>query len=157
MGVVYVEGKNVTLDDEIINAGIETIKAALSVDFPDVENADIQIERPATAGAPTRATVVKRGTGLGQDDEPQLSHAHADVLRVLMGAPEYVNPAIALSVRVMRAETAGDTEFLDRAIRSGEVERAVAAGEREGHAVQKALAACGRGVPVASKSVPVGF
>ena len=65
MGLIKIEGKDVSIDDDIINAGIPAIKAALSVDFPDVENADIQIVTPARAGAPRTASVVKRGTGKG--------------------------------------------------------------------------------------------
>jgi hypothetical protein len=65
MGKVLIEGKEVALDDSIINAGITAVKAALSVDFPDVENADVQIVTPARVGAPRTATVVKRGTGKG--------------------------------------------------------------------------------------------
>lgn len=65
MGMVKIEGKEISLDDGIISAGIPAIKAALSVDFPDVENADIEIVNPTRAGAPRTATVVKRGTGKG--------------------------------------------------------------------------------------------
>lgn len=65
MGLIKIEGKEISLDDAIINAGIPAIRAALSVDFPDVENADIRIVTPARAGAPKVATVVKRGTGKG--------------------------------------------------------------------------------------------
>lgn len=65
MGLVRIEGKEISLPDEIINAGIPAIKAALSVDFPDVENADVRIVTPTKAGAPRTATVVKRGTGKG--------------------------------------------------------------------------------------------
>jgi hypothetical protein len=152
MGVVKIEGKPITLDDAIIDAGIPAIKAALSVDFPDVENADIQIERPTRAGAPLTASVVKRGTGKGS-----LSLAHRDVLAVLDAAPEYINPAIALSVEVLRREAAGDTQFFDEAMRRGDVERAEAAGEREGRAVMHALAVCSGCQPEASEEVPVGF
>jgi hypothetical protein len=66
MGLVRIEGKEISLDDAIIDAGIPAIKAALSVDFPDVENADIDIVRPTRAGAPKTASVVKRGTGKGK-------------------------------------------------------------------------------------------
>jgi hypothetical protein len=65
MGLVRIEGKEISLDDQIIDAGIPAIRAALSVDFPDVENADIDIVKPVRAGAPKAATVVKRGTGKG--------------------------------------------------------------------------------------------
>jgi hypothetical protein len=155
MGVVRIEGKPVTLPDEIINAGVPAIRMALSPDFPDVENADIQIERPARVGAPVTATVVKRGTGKGQVDS--LSFAQRDVLAILEAAPEYINPAIVLSVEVLRREAQGDTRFFDDAVRSGRVERAEAAGEREGRAVQQALTVCSGCQPEASAEVPDGF
>jgi len=68
MGVIKIEGKSVTLDDAIIDAGIPAIKAALSVDFPDVENADIEIIGSRAPGVVRSATVVKRGTGKGNDE-----------------------------------------------------------------------------------------
>ncbi len=80
-----------------------------------------------------------------------------DVLKALVNAPEHINPAIALAVELQRAETAGDKAAIDQAIRSGAVEKAVIAGEREGNAVVGALAACGRAAPIASQTVPVGF
>jgi hypothetical protein len=155
MGVVGIEGKPITLDDAIIDAGIPAIKAALSVDFPDVENAEITIERPTRAGAPVTASVVKRGTGKGQ--EGTLSLAQRDVLAILDAAPEYINPAIAFAVEVLQHELAGDTKFFDEAMRSGKVERMEAAGEREGRAVMHALMVCGGCQPQASEEVPVGF
>jgi len=128
------------------------VKAALSVDFPDVENADIQIERPKAAGAPATATVIKRGTGKGNS-----SLALAEVLRALDSAPEYINPAIALSVEILRREAAGDTSFFEEALLRGDVERADAEGEREGRAVAKALEVLYGCTPIASETVPVGF
>lgn len=63
-GIVRIEGKEISLDQQIIDAGIPAIKAVLSADFPDVENADVEILTPG-GGAPKVATVVKRGTGKG--------------------------------------------------------------------------------------------
>ena len=68
MGVVNVEGKTVTLDDEIIGAGTEAIRAALSVNFPDIENARITVDSPGRAPAiitSRSATVVKSATPKG--------------------------------------------------------------------------------------------
>jgi hypothetical protein len=155
MAVVKIEGKPITLDDAIIDAGDAAIRAALSVDFPDVENAEIEIERPTRAGHPATATVVKRGTGKGQGDS--LGLAQREVLRVLDLSPEYINPAIALSVETLRREAAGDTKFFNEALRRGDVERADAAGEREGRAVTKALEVCSGCQPMPSETVPVGF
>ncbi len=65
MGLVRIEGKEISLDDSIIDAGIPAVKAALSVDFPDVENADVEIVGQRAPGVVRSATVVKRGTGKG--------------------------------------------------------------------------------------------
>jgi PRTRC genetic system ThiF family protein len=46
MGMISIEGKSVSLPDSIIEAGDVAIRAALSVDFPDVENAQITINKP---------------------------------------------------------------------------------------------------------------
>ena len=57
MGVIKIEGKSVTLDDAIIDAGIPAIRAALSVDFPDVENAEIEVIGSRAPGVVRSATV----------------------------------------------------------------------------------------------------
>lgn len=79
------------------------------------------------------------------------------VIVALLNAPEYINPAIALATRLQQAEASGDTAAVDAAIKSGEVQRAIEEGEREGGAIQRALAMCGHSYPQPSKEVPVGF
>lgn len=79
------------------------------------------------------------------------------VIDALTNAPEHVNPAIALAVELQQAETRGDKDALDQAVKSGAIEQAIIAGEREGNDVMRALAACGHAPPVASSTVPVGF
>jgi len=78
-------------------------------------------------------------------------------VELLSAAPEYINPAILLAAEAMRAEQQGDTEFLERAARTGAVERAIAEGFREGKAVIGALTAMGHAIPQSSKEVPIGF
>lgn len=80
-----------------------------------------------------------------------------EVLQSLIDSPEYVNPAIALALECQANETRGDQEAIERAIRSGAMERAIDEGEREGLAVMRSLASCGHSPPVASKKVPIGF
>lgn len=152
VGTVTVEGKSVTLDQEIIDAGVEAVRAALSVDFPDIENASIEIEQKPGSTVRT-AQVVKRGMGKGAG----LSPAQEYVVGVLLRAPEYVNPACALAAEVLAAEAAGNLAACDRALSSGRLVRAVEEGGREGRAVMRALAAIGRGVPQPSREVPEGF
>jgi hypothetical protein len=68
MGLVHVGDKSITVPDEIIGAGVEAIRMALAVDIPDIENADITIDKPAAAAVVTErksATVVKRATPKG--------------------------------------------------------------------------------------------
>lgn len=86
-----------------------------------------------------------------------LSHAQREIVATLERAPEHVNPAIRLAVRLQQAEAAGDTEAFTRALRSGEVERAVEEGEREGMFVRRAFESCYGVGPVPSKEVPEGF
>jgi hypothetical protein len=81
----------------------------------------------------------------------------SDFITALQGAPEYVNPAIALAAEAYQAEARGDVDFIDRAVMSGELERAVMEGEREGQRVVELLKAMGLVVPCSSKTVPVGF
>jgi hypothetical protein len=84
-------------------------------------------------------------------------NAQRAVIDSLLAAPEYVNPAIALALECMADETRGDQEGIERAIRSGAMERAIADGEREGTAVIKSLLSCSEAPPVASRKVPAGF
>ena len=67
MGVVHVGEKPITLPDEIIDAGEEAIRAALAVEIPDIENAEITIDRPEAPAIVTSrsATVVRKATPKG--------------------------------------------------------------------------------------------
>jgi len=70
MAVIHVGEKPITLPDEIVDAGEEAIRAALAVEIPDIENAEITIAKAAAAGAPAvvtsrSATVVKKSTPKG--------------------------------------------------------------------------------------------
>jgi hypothetical protein len=139
----------VTLPDDVVNAGHQAIRAVLSANgFPAVENADIQIEG-GKKGAPAIVSVSPRSTGKGA--------APNGFIERLAAAAEYVNPAIKLAAEAYRAEAEGDAEFLDRAIRTGEVEVAVLEGTREGSRVVRGLISLGHAVPRSSKDVPVGF
>lgn len=59
MAIIKIEGKSVTVPDEIVGAGKEAIRAALSVDFPGVANSQIEIVKSDKPGAPTVVTVSK--------------------------------------------------------------------------------------------------
>lgn len=67
MGLVRVGDKEITVPDSIIDAGVEAVRMALAVDIPDIENADITIEKPSSPAVVTsrKATVVKRATPKG--------------------------------------------------------------------------------------------
>jgi hypothetical protein len=80
-----------------------------------------------------------------------------EVIDALRAAPEFVNPAIALAVRLQQAEALGEAATVEQSIKSGEAERAIEAGELEGRAVQRTLMNCGHSYPQPSKEVPVGF
>jgi len=81
----------------------------------------------------------------------------AAFIESLIAAPNYINPAIDIASQSMAAESQGDLEFLERAVRTGAVERAIAEGAREGKACAIALGSLGRAIPQTSKTVPVGF
>jgi hypothetical protein len=81
----------------------------------------------------------------------------AAFIEKLVGAPEYVNPAIKLAAESIVAESQGDVEFLERAVRNGQVESAIVEGAKEGGQVAIALGAFGKAIPQASIKVPEGF
>jgi hypothetical protein len=148
MATIKIEGKEVTLPDDVVKAGEGAIRAVLAANgFPAVEGAHIEIEG-GKGGAPAIVKVSPRAPGKG---------SVADFVTALASAPEHINPAIELAARVWQAEAQGDSDLLDRAVRSGEVERAIMDGEREGKAVLKALAEMGHVTPCGSKKVPLGF
>ena len=150
MATIKIEGKEVTLPDDVVKAGEDAIRAVLAANgFPAVEGAHIEIEG-GKGGAPAIVKVSPRAPGKGSGE-------YADFLNGLAEAPEHINPAIELAARVWQAEALGDSDVLERAVRSGEVERAIADGEREGRMVIKALAEMGHVTPCSSKKVPIGF
>jgi hypothetical protein len=59
MGRIRVGDKELTIDDQIISAGESAIKAALSVDFRDVENLQIQV----LEYEPGKVCLLPRGCG----------------------------------------------------------------------------------------------
>lgn len=147
--VFTIEGKPVPISRDVVNAGKDAVKAVLVASgFPAAAVADIQMPNERT-GAP--AVVSPRSTGKGGD----LAREH--FITTLLAAPPYVNPAIALAAECLRAEGQGDEEFVERAHRTGALERAVHEGMREGRGVEKALQTLGRVAPCPSRTVPVGF
>jgi len=163
MATVQIEGKNVTLPDDVVKAGPDAIRAVLASNgFPGVEKAEIKIVG-GKEGAPAIVKVSPRAQDKGADLELRSaecgvrSRGTEDFIDALASAPEYVNPAIALAAEAFQAEAQGDVDFIERVVRSGQLERAVAEGEREGAEVMRLLAEMGHVVPGSSKTVPVGF
>ncbi|MGH9759845.1 MAG: hypothetical protein ACREDR_15945 [Blastocatellia bacterium] len=154
MAVVHIEGKTVTLPDEVVNAGDAAIRRVLEANgFPAVENAEITVEGPKAPGAPAIVSVRPRAVPKGFPSRGDYSH----FIQKLAEAPEYKNPAISLANEVQRADLEGDPDFFERAARSGQVERAIVEGDREGNAVSKGLFILGHALPQAALKVPVGF
>jgi hypothetical protein len=161
MAIVKVEGKEVTLPDDVVKAGKAAIKALLAVNgFPAIENAHIEIAGGEN-GAPAIVNVTPRSTGKGGVVliAPDISapSPYDSFLQALVNAPAYVNPAIALAAQIERAERDGDTQFVEQVIKSSRLERAVLEGLDEGTAVRNALSTLCRAKPEYSKTVPVGF
>jgi hypothetical protein len=66
MGIVKIEGKEVTLDDDVIRAGEEAVRQVLSASgFPAASVAKVKIDKPSKPGAPSIVTVSPRSTGKG--------------------------------------------------------------------------------------------
>ena len=65
MATVKIEGKNITLPDEVVKAGKQAIIAVLVANgFPNADKADIQIEG-GKGGAPAIVKVAPRSPGKG--------------------------------------------------------------------------------------------
>lgn len=159
MAIVRIDGKEVTMSEDVVRMGKEAVIPMLEANgFPHARNAEIEIVGAEKPGAPSIVNVrpreARKGSGGACDliDDPG-----AAFLAALDEAQEYINPAVAMAAQAMQAESQGDTEFLERLMRTGEVERVVEAGEREGTQVARMLGDLGHAVPQASKFVPVGF
>lgn len=153
MAVLIIDGKDMPFPDDIAEKGVEPCRDVLVASgYPGAAVAHIEIKGGGASGAPLVITATKRPMGkaapAGQYDE---------FLETIMHAREYVNPAIALAHQVEIAERDGDSEFFERIVRSGQLERAVSEGGREGKDVQLALQALGHATPISSKMIPVGF
>lgn len=167
MPIVKIEGKEITLPEDVVKAGVQAIRAVLAANgFPAIENAHIEIEGASAPGAPAIVNVTPRSTGKGSPDSggpvpggPDVASAspYDGFFQALSSARDYVNPAIALASRIERAESDGDTELAEQVLRSGQLERAVLEGADEGKRVWQALALFGHTVPISSKTVPEGF
>jgi hypothetical protein len=164
MAIVKIEGKSITVPDEIAALGKEAVRNLLSQEFPAIENAQIEIVKEE--GAPAVITVTKRATPKGQvaltqallqPETRPMALEQSQLIDALRAAPPYVNPAIALTEDVMRAEMMGDREFFEAAARRGDVERAISESNNEGQAVADALFLIGHALPTTSDEVPVGF
>jgi hypothetical protein len=86
-----------------------------------------------------------------------MSDWQQEIVAALQAAPAHLNPAIALAYMAQRAEAQGDKEYLARAMHSGQLERAIAAGKTEGESVQRTLQMIGFANPAVSQTVLVGF
>ena len=156
MAVIKVEGKEVTLDDDVVKAGKDAVRAVLAANgFVMTENAEIQLPDEKNPTAP--AIVTSRSTGNGQEERRPLRPAYAAVLRQLRESPPHVNAAIRLAADCRRADAEGDDDFIERAHRTGELERAVSEGLREGRDIQRTMTMLGHTVPQSSEEAPVGF
>jgi hypothetical protein len=143
--IVKLEGQDIPLTDEIA-ATDDRVRAALAPFYPDVANAEIQRKQE---GEQTIITIVKRAGPKGASDE---------VRRVLVAAPRYLNPAVALCLELQKVETeAGELDAETLLLLRPRIEQALEQSQREVGdliGVHKALIAA-RAVPAAS--VPVGF
>ncbi len=154
MAIVEIEGKQVTLPDDVVNAGHEAIAQVLVANgFPALEKADIRILGEKASDGQTRVSVSPHSTGKGGVPRREI----AQFIRDLSEAPEHINPAIRVATEIMQAEATGDPEAFGRVARSGVLERVIAEGEREGRAVLKAMQALGHCIPASSTDVPPGF
>lgn len=86
MAVVEIEGKQITLPDDIVKAGDGAIRAMLASNgFPAVENADIKIIG-GKQGAPAIVKVAPRSTGKGGPDLDAIATKEIDAAQMLANA-----------------------------------------------------------------------
>lgn len=147
--------KSFTVPDSLIkgrkpDVAEKLVKKALAAHVPNIDNAEIIIPEDKQDGAPMVVSVTERATTKGGSRQ-------ARVLAHLSAAPAHTSPAVALAQEVLRSEQHGDTEFIERAERLGDVERAISESERELRETDRACGSLGRAVPQGSTIVPEGF
>jgi len=140
----YIKGRTPEVAEKMV-------KKALAAHVPNIDNAEIIIPEDKKDGAPMVVSVTERATTKGQGSRQQ------SVLAALAAAPAHTSPAVALAQEVLRSEEHGDTEFIERAERRGDVERAISESERELRETDRAVSSLGIAVPQASTQVPEGF
>jgi hypothetical protein len=149
--------KSFTLPDSIIKGrprevAEKLVRKALAPHVPNIDNAEIEIPEDKKDGAPLVVSVTERATTKGSGNPCQ-----ARVLAVLAAAPAYTSPAVALALEAQQAEEQGDMEFVERAERSGDLERAIAESNRELRDCDRVLQFLGLAIPKPSIYVPEGF
>lgn len=86
MAVVKIEGKEITLPDDVVKAGDGAIRAVLAANgFPAVENAAIEIVG-GKGGAPAIVKVAPRSTGKGGLSAPVRVSGESQAAQMLVNA-----------------------------------------------------------------------
>jgi len=78
MAVVEIEGKKITLPDDVVRAGDKAIRSVLAANgFPAIENAEIKIEGSKSGGAPSVIVSPRSTTKGGTKENPGKYDCHA--------------------------------------------------------------------------------
>ena len=149
--ILEIDGQEIPLDAETASSDHE-IRLALRGCYPEIANATISRR---TEGEREIITVIKRAGTKGREGQPV--SPLEEVLAELWAVPETVPPAVLLAAE-LQAQMAAETLSLGGlALRRGEMEAAIAAGEDEIAQVRRAQARLCQALPQAAAQVPQGF
>jgi hypothetical protein len=146
MATVKFEGQSIPVDDEIA-ADDKLLRDALAMTWPDAKNATFTRTGGGETGKPLTVLVTKKagtkGSGL--------------LIERMLLQPEYINPALVMSVEIAERYKRGDLDEKAIAELMPRIIRAADEGEGELDASDAAARVLAGASPVPGKNIPLGF
>lgn len=144
MAQIKIEGQTINLDDEIAESD-DTLRAALQVNWPDAKTATFTRVDKRKDGGQLVVTVAKKAGTKGS------------VIDALLGAPEAINPAIAMSEQIAALDAAGQLDPEAIQAMMPQIEATAETGQRDLHAVDVAKHALLDAPSLPAAEIPMGF
>jgi hypothetical protein len=142
---ISTDGTEFELKDDIARDD-QRLREALTPFYPEMANAEIT--RSELDGK-LIVTMAKRAGTKG--------FSRSDVLTVLRNAMETVNPAVLMQDKLRQMEELGELDVRKLMRLQPEIRRAMNDGQKQIEEVKASFKLLGEGMPVAARSIPVGF
>ena len=112
MAVLRIEGKEITLPDDVVNAGEAAIRAMLAANgFPAIENANVDIIEGKEPGATTIVVVSPRPLGKGSASAPRRAIYNIEEYLAMERISEVRHEYVDGDVRAMAGESGAHADI----------------------------------------------